>query len=295
MDPALKQRLLGAAVLLALLVIFVPMFFPGPAEDSQPERFDLDIPAEPAGTFDSRVFELDVPPRAGTEPAAPTAEPAPAPMPEPQAAPELEPVPAETPAPEAEATTPPATVAPATPASPGTAGAMRWVVSLGVFADAANADGLLAQAKLLGYPAWVEAVELGGKPARAVRVGPFDGRASAEAARLRISTDLKGAQPSLVAVRGDASADAPAAAIPGDAAGGFAVQIAAFRARADAQALEKQLRNAGFEAFIDDTRDAGGAWWRVRVGPRTQRADAEALQKSIKAKLGKDGLVVAHP
>lgn len=49
MGDALKQRLVGAAVLVALAVIFIPIILDGP--DSQPElRMDLEIPPRPTVT-----------------------------------------------------------------------------------------------------------------------------------------------------------------------------------------------------------------------------------------------------
>ena len=299
MDPALKQRLLGAAVLIALAVVFVPMFFPGAPPQPESDNVSLDIPAEPGSQLQSRVFQLDVPERSDTQPAqsapavaasAPVSAPAPAAAQAPaasQSAAVAEPSTAPAAA-EAEAKAKPAT-------TPGTAAATRYAISLGVFANRANADSRLAKAKLLGYPAYMESVQVSGKPAHGVRVGPFAGRAAAEAARLRLKSEMPGDKPSLVALGGSRSKDAPASAVADNAPGGWAVQLAASRSKDDAIRLRDTVRKAGFEAFVDDTRDSDGTWWRVRVGPRTQRADAEALKKAIKRKLGRDGLVVAHP
>lgn len=290
MDPALKKRLLGAAVLLALLVIFVPMLFPGPQEEEPPVPVELDIPAEPGEPLDSRVFTLDLPDRAPADATeeAPTADDDSAPVPVPDA-------PVETATPEApppDAATEPA--AARAPAPAGTAANVRFAVSVGVFGQRANADARLAAVKLLGYPAQLLRVRLGERDGWGVRVGPFDGRASAEAARLRLRDELEDAAPSLVALSDAADADVSTAAVA-DRAAGWAVQLAAFRQRADADALSARARQAGFEAFVDQTQDAGGIWWRVRVGPRTDRDAAVALRESIKSKLGTDGLVVAHP
>lgn len=303
MEPALKQRLLGAAVLIALAVIFVPMFFPGPASEDQPESMSLEIPEEPAGPVKTRVFELDIPAE-GESAAAPSAAGQPSTRPvspppldqrqaeaEPQAEPEAEPRPAQAP-PQAE---PQATdSASDSTTAAGTAAVTRFAVSLGVFANAANAEARLAQAKLLGYPAQLKAMQVNGESAQGVRVGPFDTRAEAEAARLRLDGKMAQANPSLVALTSSRNKDAPADAIGADEAGSWAVQLAAFRERADAESLRDTVREAGFEAFIDQTRDAGGNWWRVRVGPRAQRADAEALKTKLKQELGQSGLVVAR-
>ena len=48
MDASLKQRLVGAVVLVALAVIFLPMLVKGPAPDSGVSNVSMRIPAEPA-------------------------------------------------------------------------------------------------------------------------------------------------------------------------------------------------------------------------------------------------------
>ena len=58
MEPALKQRLVGAAVLVALAVIFLPMLIQGPAPESGVADVPLEAPAAPQGEFETR--DLDV-------------------------------------------------------------------------------------------------------------------------------------------------------------------------------------------------------------------------------------------
>ena len=87
MDSSLKQRLVGAIVLIALAVIFLPMLVKGPAPDSGVSDVSLAIPAEPKPTGDAttRDFSLTEPgatPQGGavgmpaTTPEPTTAEPA---------------------------------------------------------------------------------------------------------------------------------------------------------------------------------------------------------------------------
>src|SRR5690554_730151 len=69
MDSRLKQRLVGAAVLVALAVIFLPMLVKGPAPDSGVSDLSLDLPDRPqsAGTV-TRDLPLVAPrPRSGDE------------------------------------------------------------------------------------------------------------------------------------------------------------------------------------------------------------------------------------
>ena len=64
MDTRLKQRLIGAAVLIALAVIFLPMLVQGPAPGSGVSDVPLDVPGEPGGAMETRDLPL-VSPQAG--------------------------------------------------------------------------------------------------------------------------------------------------------------------------------------------------------------------------------------
>ena len=61
MEPALKQRLVGAAVLIALAVIFLPMLIQGPAPESGIAEVPLDAPRAPQGEFETRDLPLVAP------------------------------------------------------------------------------------------------------------------------------------------------------------------------------------------------------------------------------------------
>ncbi|MDQ3797082.1 MAG: hypothetical protein M3294_05845, partial [Pseudomonadota bacterium] len=50
METSLKQRLIGAAVIVALAVIFIPMLFDN-AERKKPVTLDMNVPPEPEYTF----------------------------------------------------------------------------------------------------------------------------------------------------------------------------------------------------------------------------------------------------
>src|SRR5690606_23989214 len=221
MDSSLKQRLLGATVLIALAVIFVPMFISGtaPPESSEMQTRDLAIPPAPEREFQERVLPVDVPSVAPPAPegppaSAPTAVDAPVPSPASSSPlPEAAPAPANPAPPPAK---PPSVkpAAAATEAPPaGGAASGRWLVHLGVYANTANARDLVAKLKKAGYPAFAEDAVANGKPAERVRVGPYASRAAAEAARLRI----RGAHPdvpgSVIENAARAVADAPAGAL----------------------------------------------------------------------------------
>ncbi|HET8691003.1 MAG TPA: SPOR domain-containing protein [Steroidobacteraceae bacterium] len=81
---------------------------------------------------------------------------------------------------------------------------------------------------------------------------------------------------------------------PTAAAGGWAVQVAAFSTRSKADQVVADLRKRGYAAFVFDYRASGKVLYRVRVGPEPDRDRAAA----IAARLAKDGyqpVVARHP
>lgn len=301
MDISLKQRLLGAAVLIALAIIFVPMFLSGSGPKQESETVSLQIPPAPDREFQTRVLPV--------EPATPTPAPsaaAPAtpsdtlatvdipPRAEPPPAPAAVPVPV--PAPAAPPATAPDRTAPATPAAAaGIAANGRYFVHLGDYGNAKNADDLVAGLKRGGFVAFAEPSAFQGKQTTRVRVGPYADRAAAEAARLRIAGTGVKAPSKVVESSTDAVADAPAAAVESARAGGWAVQLGAFKTREEADKLRERLRGAQFAAFVDQTSSNGQTLWRVRAGPEAGRDGATRLRDRIKEKLKLDGLVVTQP
>jgi cell division septation protein DedD len=91
------------------------------------------------------------------------------------------------------------------------------------------------------------------------------------------------------------AASVPVAAPADTSKTGFAVQVGAFAAAAEATALRDRLRSAGFNAFTESVKTDKGTLTRVRVGPAMNRAEADALKAQVKAKSGIDGIVRPHP
>jgi DedD protein len=201
MDRRVKERLIGASILVALIVLVVPELLSGPkpatlsaprpASAPEPTRsVTVDLatskaPAnsevEPAGTQGSSAS----PGLSAAVSAAESAEVAPA---SPVNAPPV---------------APPSVVA-APDATPSTAGSARpagvetavsspislraaWAVQLGSFANRANAENLSRQLKGQGYPVYVLPGGSGASVRYRVRVGPLANRDSAErtAAKLK--------------------------------------------------------------------------------------------------------------
>jgi DedD protein len=307
MDLSLKQRLLGAVVLIALAVIFVPMFLSGPAPQQTSETVNLAIPPAPDREFQNRVLPVDATPDATKNAQAGAAQPV---TNTPLATVETPPRPAEMPQPTEPVSTPPAEPVPATPLktetpakpetskvannAPGRAASGRFYVHLGVYTVTKNADDLVASLKQGGMPAFTEASAAQGKAASRVRVGPYEDRAAAEAVRLRIKQMNPTVSSSVVQLADDAKADTPPTALPANRAGGWAVQLGAFKTVDEANKVRDRLKSAGFVAYVDKVDAESGTLWRVRAGPEADRGNADKLKGRIKEKLKLDGMVVTQ-
>lgn len=315
MDSALKQRLIGAAVLIALAVIFVPMFLSGSPPKTETVTENLAIPPAPEREFQTRV----VPTENGKPPAvsAPVAEhvtPAGGDKVATVDAGTNPRLAAEVPYSETPGTAPaaprpmaaaikPAETAAARPvperAAPAASSTGRYAVHLGIFANSANADALVAGAKKQGLTAYTESAEVDGKPATRVRLGPYEDRSTAEAARLKLQKadpKLKGSVVEIAAAAAATpKADAPAAALPANRAGGWAVQLGAFKSQDEANKLLAKAKGAGLPSFVDSTGQGAEKLWRVRLGPEPDRAGSEKLRDQAKQKLTITGMIVTVP
>ncbi|MGN3936281.1 SPOR domain-containing protein [Xanthomonas citri pv. mangiferaeindicae] len=317
MDTALKQRLIGAIVLVALAVIFLPMLVKGPAPSSGVADVPLEAPAAPAkGEFETRELPLVTP---GNAPAGGALGMAGAPAPV-----QNNPDAADLAAPSS------------TPSAPEVA-AGNYAVNFGAYATSADADAVIARLKQAQLPGFSEKTQISGRPAWRVRVGPYADQAQAESARLQAVKVRSDVNAQVVTLDANAGAPAPVASAPVPApaakpgssvaaapkpaevakpaptkpepakpvvtapvapaasAVGFAVQLGAFGRAEDADALRDRVRAAGFSAFVEQVRTDKGALNRVRVGPVANRADAEQLRAQVAAKVGISGMVRPHP
>ncbi|MET7142279.1 SPOR domain-containing protein [Xanthomonas sp. PPL139] len=214
MDTVLKQRLIGALVLVALAVIFLPMLVKGPAPDSGVANVPLKAPEAPAdGQFETRELPLVTPGDAPSGGAVgmtktPGATPAPAPAPVQNN-------------PDAADLADPAAGSAAQPLPPSVA-AGNYAVNFGAYATAADADAVIARLKQAQLPGFREQATIGGRQAWRVRIGPYADRAQAESVRLQA-----------VKVRNDVNAQvvtldaAPSNATPTGAAPAAASHVAA--------------------------------------------------------------------
>jgi DedD protein len=188
LDEQLKQRLVGAAVIVSLIVIFVPMLLDEP-DDTGSVEVDTRIPDKPPELqqpLPSReilpkpvpvvpmtsVAELEQTP--ATEPEIAEQEPA--------APPPIEPVPANS------VTKPPVEedVAETVRPTPG-----AWLVQVASFSQQENASRLVEQLKESNMPAQLQQVVVGGKRLYRVQMLPQLDRKDAEKLIERIKKEFK--------------------------------------------------------------------------------------------------------
>ena len=300
MEPALKQRLLGAAVLIALAIIFVPMFLSNSPQQQESTTRNLDIPPPPEHKFETRTLPVASP--SAPEPAPAAEDPNKVVTIDTNAPPKMDAHPedqvAVAPPPPKPVAPPPKPAAPVeTPPSPApnAAPAGRFAINMGVYADQNHANALVANLKKLGFASYSESTEYQGKPATRVRVGPFADRAAAESARLKIKQSEPKVPSSIVDSGEQPTADAPATALASNRAGGWAVQLGAFKSEAEANKLRERLRGVAIASFVDKTGNGDATLWRVRAGPYADRSGADSARSNIKQKLHVDGMIVTQP
>ncbi len=160
----MKQRLVGAVVLMALVVIFVPMLLDDEPVVTSGGITKSNIPPQPEGDFPIRSV-----PRKEVVPLRPAA-----------------------------SVVEPARVAgtesgekPVKPAPEARTGLSAWVVQVASFKQRANAGRLVKRLQAKKLSAFVEQASVAGKTVFRVRVGPEVDRKRAEAIRARIERQFK--------------------------------------------------------------------------------------------------------
>jgi DedD protein len=180
MDRRVKERLVGASILVVLIVLIVPEMLSGPA----PGPVHPDLPASAPEPV--RNITVDLATSKAPEPAVETPTPS-VPPPETASAVAEPTAPRSEPKPAAlETAAPPPTssiVAPTAPTAPtapsAKAAGQVWAVQLGSFASHANADKLVRQLKGQGFAVYVLSGGAGSSLRYRVRVGPMADRGAA--------------------------------------------------------------------------------------------------------------------
>ncbi len=163
MERALKERIIGAIILVLFVVLVVPVFLDGPANNG--ETISEHVPLPGQSSEQNRTVVLN---RDRTEPV-------------PAAVVENGP---------AQVVKVPAAVKPETKsgqAKAGTSPTGMWAVQLGSFSKRENAERLAAELKELNFAAFLSQLETGSGSLHRVRIGPQKDRDSAESVAAQLS------------------------------------------------------------------------------------------------------------
>ncbi|MCW9025196.1 MAG: SPOR domain-containing protein [Gammaproteobacteria bacterium] len=186
----LKQRLVGAIVLVALAVIFIPMILNGEKDDDFLKNTDS-IPVKPDRIKDIRQIEIKQPTRpadtaplripvdehSSEGPAVTQKATAETKLVKPQTSPKII-----TRSPEATKAAPKikTTQAPTVAPTPTPKLTLAWAVQVGSFSSQKNAINFRDKLRKKGFKTFVEKIEARGQSTYRVRVGPFVKRQQAE-------------------------------------------------------------------------------------------------------------------
>ena len=241
MDKALKQRLVGASVLIALAVIVLPMLLSGRPENASQQSQKIELPPRPDElTFETRRFPVTEPPansRPAQEPVAKpdggalaTAKKAPAKAGEEKASevpadrtrqPDRD-KPAQAGVRATQESTSPRVPAEnelpavkAVKANSGPSGQEQqpighYVVQVASLGSAKNAGHLMASLQNKGFPVLLDTIDSDAGRLNRIRVGPFEKEAEAEQVSARIAREMTGVSPRVVDLQPDQSSALPA-------------------------------------------------------------------------------------
>lgn len=192
MERALKERIIGAVVLVVFVVLIVPIFLDGPPGEEEIVTERVLLPGQDESRMQTVVLDRDrtEPVPAGTPKEAPAAE---VEKPAVAVAEAVKPA-VQQPKPEPEQPRPePERPKPESQAAPASSATGMWAVQLGSFSNKENAEKLAADLRKQGYAAFLSQLTTDKGTLHRVRIGPQKDRAAAEAMAARLlKVDIKG-------------------------------------------------------------------------------------------------------
>ena len=331
MDKALKQRLVGASVLIILAVIVLPMLLSGRSDRLKHESNRIELPPKPDElSIETRRFPVGVPSRpvpAAEQKSVEDKEPdnqeqtqtdsidiASATTEKPVNVPQIATGGDETQMPgsesddmqttliePAETTTP--TVTPIILKSgkeeslevsqvvEGSGDTPRYLVQVASFSNERNANALADLLKVENLPVLLDVVDRPAGRMYRVRVGPYANRSDADALVANLRTKMKDLTPRVLDLRPDESAPV---STPSDPLVRWVVQVGSFSNLKSADDLVAKLRLAGLSAFSEKVTSTTGTVYKVRIGPELNREKAAELARKIKAEQQLDTFVTTQ-
>jgi len=323
MDTALKQRLVGASVLIALAVVVLPMILGGRPDGDLPETQKIEMPSQPAELdFETRRYPIGENPPVRS----PKSEPAPVkalPTPGPASgvvtanAPETGPgdAPVETapaeilPEQGADEQIPPqqgaeetaaelvpedtpskVDIAPLASPTAQSQDTGRYIVQVASFGALDNANRLAAKLRGYGYSVMLDSIKSDVGVLHRVRVGPYATEPEANGVVSGLRAQVDNIKPRVVDLQPEKTAQVPQ---PSDPLVRWFVQVGTFSDASNADNLVARLRLESMSAYQEEIRRSGSVVYRVRVGPFLEREDAIKADSLIAERLSIDGVVMS--
>lgn len=320
MDIALKQRLVGASVLIALAVVVLPMLLGGRTDGGgetqkievpeQPPELDFETrrypigesPPKPPVTRQEERIELPSPSAQGYTAGDPSPEPQPVELREdlPEetgggqadiAAAEPESPPPGTEGMPGETVEEPVTVVtPDPPPSAAPGGQGRYAVQVASFGSVDNARRLTAQLSEFGYSVSSDTVKSDVGTLHRVRVGPYASESDADRAVAALKSQVRDVTPRVIDMQPEKSSPVTK---PSDPLVRWVVQVGSFSNANNADGLVAKLKLQGLSAYRESVKSGGATIYRVRVGPYIERDEAIRVDSLINDRLSIDGVVMS--
>jgi DedD protein len=311
MDKALKQRLVGASVLIILAVIVLPMLLSGRSDTLKQESREIELPPKPEElSIETRRFPVGVPNKpapandrktGGQEEVQNVENDAVSKIAEQQASSakqatnelssagtpdtELDP-------PISTKEKPPAVTSitltsqrdkdvNATQASDISPDTPRYLVQVASFSSEKNANALAGQLRAENLNVLMDVVDRTAGRLHRVRVGPYMERAEADAVVASVRSKIKDVIPRVLDLR---PAESAPVSTPSDPLVRWVVQVGNFGESQRAESLVAELRLEGMTAFSEKVTSTGGTSYKVQIGPELDRDKAAVLARNLKSR-----------
>ena len=316
MDMALKQRLVGASVLIALAVVVLPMLLGGRPENGAGQSQKIELPPQPPELdFETRRYPIgESPTTADREPDKPTERPLPSPSPPPARTEDslsetvtetvegtaaakqgergaTEPA-AEAPSELALADMPPGEPPAEDPkvAQPVVEDTGRYIVQVASFGAVENARRLSATLESHGYPVMTDTVKSDVGTLHRVRIGPWSSEAEANDTAARLRTQIGDVKPRVMDLQPEKAAQVTT---PSDPLVRWVVQVGSFSSAVNADKLVARLRLESMSAYKEEVNSSGSPIYRVRIGPFLEREEAIRIDADVRERMSLDGVVMS--
>jgi DedD protein len=300
MDTALKQRLVGASVLIALAVVVLPMLLGGRPDGDVPESHRIELPPQPSELdFETRRYPIGEPaPKPQADRSEAVVKPLPSPGPPPESS--AESVPAATP--DTMVETLPDRVAPPTieiaeelpveviPLEIQPEDTGRYIVQVASFGAVDNAKRLSQALRSYGYAVKTDTVKSDIGTLHRVRVGPYGTESEANGVVSRLQTQVGDIKPRVMDLQPEKVAQVTK---PSDPLVRWVVQVGSFSSAANADKLVARLRLDSMTAYKEEVSSSGSTIYRVRVGPFLEREEAIRVDKQVMERMSIDGVVMS--